>query len=73
MAVTAEERGRAQRWHDTDHGRERGKPLYSNRFRRAVKEREPEWVSSCYCCCDQCKPDWGHPRPNPFWQRAGGS
>jgi hypothetical protein len=64
------EQGRAQRWHDTDHGHDRGAPLRSSRFRKAVVEREPGRVSSCWCCCEQCNPDWGHPRPNPFWSVA---
>jgi hypothetical protein len=67
--MTALDRGRAQRWHDTDHGADR-KPLRSTRWRTAVKEREPDWVSSCWCCCEQCDPDWKHPRPNPFWRLA---
>lgn len=68
--MNAQDRGRAQRWHDTDHGSERARPSRSNRFRTAVMEPEPEWVSPCYCCCEQCNPDWEHPRPNPFWTRA---
>ncbi len=60
----------AQRWHDTDHGAERGAPLRPNKFRIPVPEDEPDWVSSCWCCCEQCDPDWEHPRPNPYWSRA---
>lgn len=69
--TVGEDRGRAQRWHDTDHGVDRSPPLRNNRFRRARKEPKPEWVSSCYCCCEQCDPQWEHSRPNPFWIRAG--
>jgi hypothetical protein len=64
------EQARAQRWHDTDHGADRGAPLRPNRFRKPVTEVEPEWMSSCWCCCEQCNPDWEHPRPNPFWLQA---
>jgi hypothetical protein len=64
------ERGRAQRWHDTDHGRDRGKPLRSNRFRVAVAETPAPIISACWCCCERCDPDWGHARPNPFWGLA---
>ncbi len=64
------EQGRAQRWHDTDHGAERGKPLRPNKFRVPAADPRPEWTSACWCCCEQCDPDWEHPRPNPFWLRA---
>jgi hypothetical protein len=26
------------------------------------------WVSSCWCCCPQCDPDWGG--ENPQWTAA---
>lgn len=60
----------AERWHDTDHGMNRGKALRRSKFIEPVEEPEPEWVSSCYCCCEICNPDYQHPRPNPFWSRA---
>lgn len=63
------EQARAQRWHDTDHGKDRAPPRRWA-HKTNIVEQEPEWVSSCWCCCEQCDPDWGHFRPNPFWGRA---
>jgi hypothetical protein len=60
---------RVQRWHDTDHGRDRGKPLRRSRFISPVLE-EDQWVSSCWCCCELCDPDWNPGRFNPYWSRA---
>jgi len=70
MAVAEVEQERAQRWHDTDHGAERGKPLRPNRFRIPREEEPPEWVSSCWCCCELCDPDWNPERSNPYWGAA---
>lgn len=64
------DRDRAQRWHDTDHGPDRKAPSKDTRFRIPINEPEPEWVSSCFCCCERCDPEWEHPRPNPYWTRA---
>lgn len=60
----------AQRWHDTDHGIDRGEGLRRSAFVEPVDEPEREWVSSCYCCCEICDPDYEEPRPNPFWSRV---
>lgn len=68
--MESDSRDRAQRWHDTDHGDERMPPLKANRFRVPVAEQDPEWVSPCFCCCEQCDPVWEHPRPNPYWSLA---
>jgi hypothetical protein len=63
------DQGRAQRWHDTDHGIARGKPLRANRFR--VPRSEPQRpVSACWCCCVRCDPDFAAERMNPYWSRA---
>ncbi len=65
------EADRAQRWHDTDHGADRGKPLRANRFRVPGPDAAVEsWVSSCWCCCQLCDPDWNPERSNPYWSRA---
>lgn len=56
----------AQRWHDTDHGRDRGRPLRRNQFRVPAPDPEPRNAGLCYCCCDDCDPDWSK-RPNPYW------
>lgn len=65
------EMARAQRWHDTDHGRDRGWPLRSNRFRRALPDPAPSYVSACWCCCEVCNPGWNPDgRVNPWWSRA---
>lgn len=61
----------AQRWHDTDHGAERGKPLRKSKFIVPVNEPEPYLVFPFWCCCDVCDPDWNpEGRWNPFWYRA---
>lgn len=60
----------AQRWHDTDHGRERGKPIRQSRFLKPAPDPQPDWVSSCWCCCQICDPDWNTKRPSPFWTEA---
>ncbi len=59
----------AQRWHDTDHGRDRKKARrsYGRTFR---SEPDPGWVSHCWCCCEHCNPDWNLARPNPYWTMA---
>lgn len=64
------EQGRAQRWHDTDHGAERGKPLRPTRFIVPRPEPEPDWFSACWCCCEVCDPDWNPDRFNPYWAAA---
>lgn len=56
-----------QRWHDTDHGADREPPSRDTRFRTPVAEEEAPLVSSCWCCCQLCDPDWNPDRPNPYW------
>jgi hypothetical protein len=63
------EQGRAQRWHDTDHGVAQSKPLRPNRF-RIPRKVELGWVSACWCCCELCDPDWNPDRCNPYWSAA---
>ncbi|MET1007378.1 MAG: hypothetical protein ABWX96_17645 [Propionibacteriaceae bacterium] len=46
---------RAQRWHDTDHG-----------FLIGVDPTVHPAISTCWCCCEECNPEWTQ-RPNPFW------
>lgn len=60
----------AQRWHDTDHGSQRGKPLRRSKFIEPVHDSERESLSSCWCCCELCDPDWNPGGSNPFWVRA---
>lgn len=68
------ERDRAQRWHDTDHGplRKAVKRRGPHPFAVWAKLKDPDWVSSCWCCCELCDPDWNEERPNPYWGRAHG-
>ncbi len=62
---------RAQRWHDTDHGRLRGARRRMPYVKwRKEKEPNPAHVSACWCCCMICDPDYDEPRPNPYWSRA---
>ncbi len=37
------------------------------------KQREPgawHWVSSCWCCCEDCNPASNPVTPNPLWDEA---
>lgn len=63
---------RAQRWHDTDHGLDRGKPLKTNKFIVALPDVESKWASSCWCCCPECDPEDSE-RSNPYWELAKGN
>lgn len=65
------DKARAQRWHDTDHGSQRGKPLRNSKFIKVLPDEVPDWVSPCWCCCEICNPGWNPGgRTNPYWSLA---
>jgi hypothetical protein len=57
---------RAQRWHDTDHGKDRAGPIRDTRYRTALPDGPSEPDAGCWCCCQRCDPDESD-RPNPFY------
>lgn len=55
----------AQRWHDTDHGSERGKPLRKTRFIHPREDDfDPDEVPAEFQECWLCVVG------NPYWSRA---
>jgi hypothetical protein len=62
---------RAQRWHDTDHGQNRGTPLRRNKFRKPSPDPERN-VPANFRECRLCDPVTSN-RNNPFWNEATGS
>src|SRR3954463_815049 len=64
----------AQRWHETDHGTKRGKPIKATRFIRPRADDVPESVPDNFRRCSLCRPsapDWANaPHTNPFWFRV---
>lgn len=63
---------KAQRWHDTDHGKDRGKPLRRTKFIEPVDdEGQLIEVPEGFRECRWCDPAQGWTeRNNPFWFRV---
>jgi hypothetical protein len=60
----------AQRWHETDHGLDRGRPLRRSRFIEPVEDDDYE-APKCFRACEKCDPAAGRTeRNNPFWYRV---
>ncbi len=60
----------AQRWHETDHGPDRGKPLRRSKFIEPQPDVEFDAPAS-FRDCKACDPAAGWTeRNNPFWFRV---
>lgn len=62
----------AQRWHETDHGELRGKPV-NRRFAKQREDDVPEGVPQSFRECKLCCPHEAGTlaaHTNPFWYRV---
>ncbi len=60
----------AQRWHETDHGSDRGKPLRRSKFIEPLPDEDfdaPPSFRDCRLCDPGAK---ATDRTNPFWFRV---
>lgn len=76
MDYALEFASQAQKWHETDHGKDRGKPLRRSKFLEPQPDGfDPEQVPESFRDCSLCKPTTDKPfqareRENPFWFRV---
>jgi hypothetical protein len=64
---------RAQRWHATDHGKDRGKPIRGTRFVKPRADDVPPGVPEDFRDCALCNPDGDGTlaaHTNPYWYRV---